>query len=155
VRPAADMPRFLELSGRLRRAFGRYEPMPFQLEIAGPILIRRSGVEDQAALERLAALDSRSLPEGRFLLAEVDGVVAAAAPIDADAEPMSDPFRPTANIRELLRLQASHVRRHRDAAARHTGPAPRALPDTAWRPGCLDRRVVIETLRCDEAAAPH
>jgi hypothetical protein len=123
--------RFLELSRFLRRVFGWHEPMPFQLELAGPILISHSRVGDQAALERLAALDSRTLPEGPFLVAEIDGELVAALPIDADAEPVSDPFRPTANICALLELQTSHVRRHRDTAARQAGPAPRALPDTA------------------------
>jgi hypothetical protein len=116
----------LDLSSRLRRVLGRHERMPFQLELASPILIRHSGVGDQAGLERLAALDSRMLPEGSFLVAEIDGELVAAAPIDVDAEPVSDPFRPTANVRELLRLQTRHVRRHRDAAPRpRRGRAPR------------------------------
>jgi hypothetical protein len=122
--------RFLELSSTLRQVLGRHEPTPFQLELAGPILIRHSEVRDQAALERLAALDSRTLPEGPFLVAEIDDELVAAAPIDADTEPVSDPFRPTANVRELLRLQTRHVRRHRNAVARPGEAAPRALPDS-------------------------
>jgi hypothetical protein len=120
-----------KLHPNLRRRLGRAEPRPFQLELEGPILIRNSGVSDQAALERLAALDSRKLPEGTFLLAEIDGELVAATPLDVDEEPLSDPFRPTANIRQLLRLQADHLRRHRDARARRTRTATRALPDTA------------------------
>jgi hypothetical protein len=68
---------------------------------------------------------------GSFLLAEIDGELVAAAPIDVDAEPLSDPFRPTANVRELLRLQAGYVRRHRDAVRRPADATPRALPNTA------------------------
>jgi hypothetical protein len=79
----------------------------------------------------IAALDSQTLPEGSFLLAEIDGELVAAAPIDVDAEPLSDPFRPTANVRELLRLQAGYVRRHRDAVRRPADATARALPDTA------------------------
>jgi hypothetical protein len=75
-----------------------------------PILIRRSGVGGQAALERLAALDCRTSPAGSFLLAEVNGELAAAAPIDIGAEPLSDPFRPTADVRELLKQLADQVR---------------------------------------------
>jgi hypothetical protein len=41
-----------------------------------------------------------------FLLAEVEGELVAAAPLDGEREPLSDPFRPTANVRELLRLRA-------------------------------------------------
>ena len=123
--------RIRDLSAHLRRALGSQEPRAYQLELEGPILIRYSGVGDQAALERLAALDSRTLPQGSFLLAEIDGELVAAAPIDVDAEPVSDPFRPTANLRELLKLQAGHVRRQRDALPRPARAACRALPDTA------------------------
>jgi hypothetical protein len=80
---------------------------------------------------RLAALDSRRLPEGSFLLAETDGELVAAAALDVDAEPTSDPFRPTANVRELLRLHARHVRRHREGLARPADAAQWPLPDTA------------------------
>lgn len=123
--------RIRDLFAHLRRALGRHEPRAYHLELEGPILIRYSGVGDQGTLKRLAVLDSRTLPEGSFLLVEIDGELVAAAPIDVDAEPLKDPFRPTANLRELLRLQAGHVRRHRDALARHTGAAPRALRDAA------------------------
>jgi hypothetical protein len=80
-------PHIRELLARLQRAFGRHELCRFQLELAGPILIRHSGAGDRTALERLAALDSRTLREGSFLLVEVDGELVAAAPIDVDAEP--------------------------------------------------------------------
>ena len=46
---------------------------PRRPDVRDPVLIRHSGDGDRAALERLAALDSRRLPEGRFLLATVDG----------------------------------------------------------------------------------
>ena len=90
----------------------------YHCESARAILIRHSGIGDEAALERLAALDGRTLPEGSFLLAEVDGELVAAAPLEIDEAPLCDPFRPTANLRELLRLQAAHVRQHRHALAR-------------------------------------
>jgi hypothetical protein len=76
-----------------------------------PILIRRSTVCDIPALRRLADLDSRVLPEGVFLLAEVGGELVAAAPIDDDTEPLGDPFRPTAEIRMFLAGQAAALRR--------------------------------------------
>jgi len=43
------------------------------LELAGPIVIRMDGPGDETALRRLAELDSRTLPEGSLLLAEVRG----------------------------------------------------------------------------------
>ena len=114
------MKRILRSWTRIRPALVRHEVGARHLEPARPILIRHSGVGDQAALERLAALDSRTLRAGSFLLAEVDGELVAAAPLDIDEEPLSDPTRsgPRANLRELLRLQAAHVRRHRDALDR-------------------------------------
>jgi hypothetical protein len=95
---------------------GRHAPTP-HLDLLEPILIRYSRDGDRAALERLAALDSRRLAEGAFLLAEVDGELVAAAPLDLDEEPLRDPFRPTATLRELLRLRVRHIRRNR-------GPLP-------------------------------
>jgi hypothetical protein len=83
---------------------------PAQLDPWAPILIRYSRDEDRAALEGLAALDSRKLADGAFLLAEVAGELVAAAPLDLDEEPLSDPFRPTASVRKLLTLQARQIR---------------------------------------------
>jgi hypothetical protein len=92
--------------------------MPFTIEILtsrraaegreperSALLLRGSRIGDEPALERLAALDSRELPEGGFLLAEADGELVAALPLDADAGPIRDPFRPTAHIVELLELR--------------------------------------------------
>jgi hypothetical protein len=57
--------------------------MAYHLELEEPIVIRRSGVGDETALTRLAALDSRTLPAGSFLLGEINGEVVAAVPLDA------------------------------------------------------------------------
>jgi hypothetical protein len=78
----------------------------------------------------LTTLD-QSRYNGPFLLAEVDGELVAAAPLDLDAEPLSDPFLPTANLRELLKLRARQIRRSRGAPARAVGTAPHAVRDTA------------------------
>jgi hypothetical protein len=120
-----------ELSARLRRASAdRRASGACQLEF-DPIVIRQSRAGDEPALERLAALDSRALPEGSFLLAEIDSELVAAAPLDLDTEPLSDPFRPTAALRELLKLQARHIRRSRGGLARRVGATPRALGEAA------------------------
>jgi hypothetical protein len=124
--------RFRRLSAHLSQAPARRRrAISPGAELTGPILIRYSRDDDHAALERLAALDSRTLPKGPFLLAEVDGELVAAAPLDLDIEPLSDPFMPTANLRELLRLRARHVRQSRAATARTVGTAPHAVRDTA------------------------
>jgi hypothetical protein len=125
-----------EVRARLGRR--KHEPQQFQLELAGSILIRHSDADDEVALRRLAALDSQTLPRGSFLLAEVDGELVAAAPLDVDAELLKDPFRRTANVRELLRLQAGHVRKHRGLPARgacmiQTPGEPRETPRAPLR----------------------
>jgi hypothetical protein len=74
------------------------------------IMIRRSRLDDDAALQRLARLDSRPLPAGTFLLAEVGRELVAAVPLNVDEEPLADPFRPTADISELLRRSARRLR---------------------------------------------
>src|SRR6266511_1408025 len=96
-----------ELCSHLRRI--PIGDAPAQLD-PWAILIRYSRDEDRAALEGLAALDSRKLADGAFLLAEVAGELVAAAPLDLDEEPLSDPFRPTASVRKLLTLQARQIR---------------------------------------------
>jgi hypothetical protein len=75
-----------------------------------PILIRRSEVIDQPALRRLAALDSRRLPEGTFLVAEVRGEIIAAAPLESDEPALGDPFLRTEDVRRLLEVQAHSLR---------------------------------------------
>src|SRR5262245_17696285 len=108
-----------------RRATKRYRAEP-----TDSILMRQSEPSDGAALERLAALETRRLPDGVFLLAEVDGEVVAATPLDVDAETLSDPFRRTAHIRELLELQAAQVGRQRESVGRAARIWARALPGT-------------------------
>ncbi|HZI90768.1 MAG TPA: hypothetical protein VFD31_03960 [Thermoleophilaceae bacterium] len=68
------------------------------------IIIRHSGPADSEAINRLAALDDRAVPRGDALLAFVDDDLAVArAP---DGYSVADPFRPTAELRELVALRA-------------------------------------------------
>src|SRR5262245_36015977 len=117
----AAHPSARSLSARLRRVLRSTPEQPPHQRLERPFLIRPSRAGDEAALERLAQLDSRRLPEGSFLLAEIHGEIVAAAPLDVDEEPLGDPFRPTASIRQLLRLQARYARRNREGAARCAG----------------------------------
>ena len=109
--------------GRRATAQDRAQP-------ADSILMRRSEPSDDAALERLAALESRRLPDSVFLVAEVDGEVVAATPLDVDEETLSDPFRRTAHIRELLELQAAEVGGQRESVARTARIWAHARPGT-------------------------
>jgi hypothetical protein len=69
------------------------------------ITIRTSTRQDQAALRRLAELDSQPAPRGEALLAFVDGELRAALP--QDQAPVADPFHRTLELIELLRAHAS------------------------------------------------
>ena len=76
------------------------------------LTLRGANAADATALDRLAALDSRTLPAGDLLLAETDGRVLAAVSVET-LDAVADPFERTADAIALLRRQA--VRR-RDAA---------------------------------------
>lgn len=77
----------------------------------GAIVIRRATDADIRALADLATLDSRDALTGPALIAEVDGVALAALDLH-DGSVVADPFAPTAELVELLRL---HARTTRDA----------------------------------------
>jgi hypothetical protein len=74
------------------------------------LTIRPADLADLAALDRLAALDSASAPTGDVLVAEVGGELWAAVEVDSGAA-IADPFRPSADLVELLRLHARGERR--------------------------------------------
>lgn len=73
-------------------------------------MIRYAAVDDLDPLERLAALDSSSLPPGPLLVAEVCDELWAALPL-LQGEAIADPFRPTAELVGLLRERAAQLRR--------------------------------------------
>ena len=75
----------------------------------GAIVIRRATDADIRAIADLAILDSREPLTGPALIAEVDGVVRAALDT-ADGSVAADPFAPTAELVELLRLHAHSTR---------------------------------------------
>lgn len=98
---------------------------------AREVTVRRAGADDDAALARLAALDSARVPAGPVLLAEAGGTPVAAISL-ADGSVVADPFERTAEYVELLYVRAAHAhaaheRRSRlrlgapaDAAAAHS-----------------------------------
>jgi hypothetical protein len=77
--------------------------------LSSPVVIRFAGAADEAALDRLARLDSTVVPAGVLLVAEVDGALVAARAVDGD-EHIADPFQPTTGILALLDLQARRLR---------------------------------------------
>jgi hypothetical protein len=73
------------------------------------LTIRRSDIADSGALARLAVLDSSSALSGDALVAEVGDELWAAVEIDTGAA-IADPFRPSADLVDLLRLRVEHMR---------------------------------------------
>jgi hypothetical protein len=84
------------------------------------ITIRPDRPADRGALERLAALDSRRLPDGDLLLGEVDGTLLAAIRVHG-GQAIADPFAPTADLVAMLRMYARRL--PRDTGGRRRGPA--------------------------------
>lgn len=79
-----------------------FSPNPLAHEA---IMIRTSHVGDEAALLRLASLDSTQPLAGRAVVAERAGSIIAALSLD-DGREIADPFEPTANTIKLLRVHA-------------------------------------------------
>ena len=73
------------------------------------VVIRRAVEADRPAVERLAALDSARAPRGDMLLALVDDVPWAALSVDGGGA-VADPFRPSAEALDLLRIRAAQLR---------------------------------------------
>jgi predicted ATP-grasp superfamily ATP-dependent carboligase len=73
------------------------------------IVIRHATPADESALARLGDLADRRLPAGPLLVAEADGELVAALSA-ADGTIVTDPFRVTLDVAELLRLRARQLR---------------------------------------------
>jgi hypothetical protein len=73
------------------------------------LTIRPADLADLPGLDRLAGLDSASPPTGDALVAEVGGELWAAVEIDTGAA-IADPFRPSGELVDLLRLHAQGAR---------------------------------------------
>jgi hypothetical protein len=69
------------------------------------VTLRFAAAADADRLRRLAELDSATPPSGPALVAEIDGRLRAALPLDG-GPPISDPFRGGVELVELLRLRA-------------------------------------------------
>lgn len=76
---------------------------------AANLVIRASTARDGAALARLAELDSAPPPAGLYLLAEENGGVRAALPLEG-GRIIADPFHRTADLVAMLELRAARLR---------------------------------------------
>jgi hypothetical protein len=75
----------------------------------GNLVVRRGRPADAAELAALAALDSARALSGDIVVGEVDGRVVAAVSLH-DGRVVADPFEPTADVVEVLRLHTAGAR---------------------------------------------
>jgi hypothetical protein len=74
------------------------------------LTIRKSQPADETALRRLAELDScPDVTPGPYLIAEFERTLIAALPLRG-GDAIADPFRPTADIVQLLEVRARQLR---------------------------------------------
>ncbi len=69
------------------------------------VVLRLATTADDPGLRRLAQLDSRTVPGGQLLVAEVNGDLRAAYSALEHAA-IADPFQPSAHLIELLEAHA-------------------------------------------------
>jgi len=94
--------------------------MAVEHELSAEVTIRPAREEDAAELRRLAQLETKAPTPGPHLLALREGVAVASISL-ATGEILADPFRPTADLQELLRLRmrrATGPRRRRRGGRR-------------------------------------
>jgi len=75
----------------------------------GSLAVRRGRPADAAELADLAALDSARALTGDTVVGEVDGRIVAAVSLH-DGRVVADPFAPTADVVEVLRLHTAGAR---------------------------------------------
>ena len=85
------------------------------------MVLRADRPTDESTLRRLAALDSKRPLRNRALIAEVDGRAVAAIDV-RDGRVVADPFVPTSEVVELLKVRADRMQ-----------------PETTQRHGLFDR----------------
>jgi hypothetical protein len=91
------------------------------------LTIRRAAAADASAVRRLAALDSAFPPTGDVLLAEMGDELWAALSV-ATGHAIADPFRPSSDLVDLLRLRAGGLS---GDSRKRTGARARLLPRAA------------------------
>ena len=105
--------------------FGRRPvPSPRPLPPAAAVTIRLAAEHERSDLARVAERDSRPLPPAPRLVAERDGTVLAILSLET-GEVVADPFRPTADLVELLRCRAAAESLDRPAGGSRRRPRTR------------------------------
>jgi hypothetical protein len=109
------------LADRLREAerFRRNHDTSALTEVPQePVTVRFAGPGDAEAVLHLSELNGRRLPPGATLVAEVGGSVLAARSLKSGAA-VAHPFRPTAQLAELLALRSAQLRASGGGRVRH------------------------------------
>ena len=93
------------------------------VDIPVGITLRLATEDDARRLRRLAQLDSAPVPTGPVLIAEVEGRLQAALPLEGGA-PIANPFRRSADLVALLRMRAAQMS---EGSGRRRGPVATTL----------------------------
>jgi hypothetical protein len=89
---------------------------------------------DSGQLDRLAGLDSKRVPEGPFVVAEVDGRLLAARSLE-DGAVIADPFEHTAQLSALLRMRAKAIHAYVQTPSLRERMLAGVRVTGAWRAG--------------------
>ena len=81
----------------------------FHREFPEDLVIRNASSDDSGSLKRLAILDSAAVPQGRVVVAEREGMLVAAVPVDG-GRAIADPFVPSKDIVSMLEIRANQLR---------------------------------------------
>lgn len=97
--------------GDLRRQ-ARAQRVPEEAEALPEdcLTVRTATARDADSLRLLAALEGVNMPRGEVLVAQLGGDVVAALPLDG-GRAIADPFRPSAELVDVLKLRARQLRR--------------------------------------------
>jgi hypothetical protein len=104
----------------------------FAPPLISAVVIREATEGDRPALARVAQRDSSAVPAGEVLVAESGGEIRAAIEVDGEVA-VADPFRPTAELLDLLRARASQIRRARRRPLRILARTPASQPSLRQR----------------------
>jgi len=85
------------------------------------ITIRQARVDDEAAILRLAALDSAPVPRAPLVLAEIEGELRVAVSV-YDLAVIADPFHRTLELVALVRDHVDRTQRPALRPERHRSP---------------------------------
>jgi hypothetical protein len=88
--------------------FDRSHSHPHRGRRSATVAIRRTDADADGALAAVAARDSQRLPDGPWLVAEVEGRTVAVLSLPAGSF-VADPFTHTVQLRALLELRAAQL----------------------------------------------